>query len=103
MALSKTLYLLLNTGSTQEDRKLSETKEDRKSSGQDRKIVDRDVKHQNKQTKQNQIVGEKGYERWVDKRGVIRDLPCNSISIIADSIIMIVQCTVYKRFTKVAC
>ena len=38
MSISKTLYPLLRTGSTQEDR-----------SGHDRKIVDWDVKNQNKQ------------------------------------------------------
>ena len=36
MSLSKTLYLLLSTGSTQEDRKTSQ---------HDRKIVDWDLKH----------------------------------------------------------
>ena len=38
VSLSKTLYLLLSTGSTQEDMKLSQ---------HDWKIVDWDVKHQN--------------------------------------------------------
>ena len=42
VSLSKAIYLLLNTGST---------KEDRKTSGHDLKVVDWDVKHQIKQTK----------------------------------------------------
>ena len=68
MSLSKTLYPLLSTGSTKEDRKMSQhdckhddrdvmsmtfhpllstgsTKEDRKMSQHDCKIVDWDVKH----------------------------------------------------------
>ena len=45
MSLSKTLYPLLSTGSTQEDRKLS---------GHGRNIVGWGIKHQNKITKTDQ-------------------------------------------------
>ena len=43
MPLSKTLYLLLSVGSTQGDRNFSL---------HNRKIVDLDIKHQNKQNRQ---------------------------------------------------
>ena len=46
LSLGKTLYLLLNTDVTQEDRKLSL---------HDRKTVDWDVKHQNKQRNYNYV------------------------------------------------